>query len=1282
MKKVATPRLKRLFIDNRKSGVALVIVLAILVLITLLVVAFYQTVTRDQAESASFSARITAQQLADSAIDLVIAQIREATSGFEKTSTGAPIYTSPLAWASQPGAIRTYRQNGDPYRIYKLYSARRLITTTAAELTTGGTNSDIPNDWASRTALYTDLNAPVTNREGVTLYPIADPQTAGIITEGFSYAGAPTTGTTNPLPMPAQWIYVLKDGTLTSPTVSSSTGSIAAWGSSGSFSPSSTNPIIGRIAFWTDDDTSKVNINTASDGHYWDTPRANFVPEHALANYQPANREYQSFPGHPATTSLVPVFFFNGTSTPTLSLAQHNALLDLVPRINGGGSNRGTVIATTPVTLDNQRIYAFVDELIYANTPTGARALQNPVAGITRQRIDATRFFLTAHSRAPETTLFNTPRVAIWPVDSDPDNRTAVDNLIAFCSTVGGRPFYFQRNNPRSSTFDFYNIPRNPELFAYLRRLTNHTFPGFGTNYCLVPDNNTTTANLKSSAPRYTSFATKYGIQNRDHLLTQIFDYIRITNTDDAQHADSTSARNARRYGNRSLFDLGLPYIHSIERQLGLNQVLPIRINPPETSVPTRGHGRFPTVTEAVLHFICNADPAVPGSNTVTGPNANVMLGGTALAAGQRRIEAMFFVETFIPAHGYPWVHPSYVIEISGLDQFTINGSNLNFPAQETTMVRFPGYWIYDTRAMGGFFSHRIYLKDARVQARGSVPQDSGYSVWHKYPFVSFPITITVPVGPNPTMSFTGGLVTIRIYNRSSLHVHPYHTPADLVQTIQVRFPDATFPVPNLVTSGSASTPFAPATSAQNWWAFRADGAISGFNGRVHYAEFSTISDACGNIFRQGDVVRSMVPVHGDYRILSALQNVPESMFTTHPDYNNVNARFAHNISEGLGANYLRGFKEISNALVPTSGYGSGTHPWPDVPHPHTNSTLGDWDNLMSYIADAPGINKPDEGNQFRAAAGQIPYFHREETYEIYNNTFFSAVRQAPSPFMFGSLSTGVHTNTPYRTLLFRPEHRLDASGNLHFGLRVPRDHLLADLFWMPVVEPYAISEPFSTAGKVNMNYRIAPYNYIRRATGLHAVLFSERVAAINVNSSVGYKAWGTDNAINAQIRLPIDRNATLSQFEKIFDANQIFRSPTEIADLQIVPQGQTISTVEDPNGFWQTHRLTGDNLREKIYTTLLPRLTTKSNTYTVHFRVQVLQQRKNSPNFLQWDDAQDQILAEYRGSATIERYLDPRQPNLPDFAQMDPSDTSSLPDYNIDNFYRFRTINVRRFAP
>jgi len=52
--------------------------------------------------------------------------------------------------------------------------------------------------------------------------------------------------------MPVKWIYVLQDGTLAPATLGTS-GSVAHV-----LLASSTNPIVGRIAFWTDDETCKV----------------------------------------------------------------------------------------------------------------------------------------------------------------------------------------------------------------------------------------------------------------------------------------------------------------------------------------------------------------------------------------------------------------------------------------------------------------------------------------------------------------------------------------------------------------------------------------------------------------------------------------------------------------------------------------------------------------------------------------------------------------------------------------------------------------------------------------------------------------------------------------------------------------------------------------------------------------------------------------------------------------------------------------------------------------
>lgn len=105
---------------------------------------------------------------------------------------------------------------------------------------------------------------------------------------------------------------------------------------------------------------------------------------------------------------------------------------------------------------------------------------------------------------------------------------------------------------------------------------------------------------------------------------------------------------------------------------------------------------------------------------------------------------------------------------------------------------------------------------------------------------------------------------------------------------------------------------------------------------------------------------------------------------------------------------------------------------------------------------------------------------------------------------------------------------------------------------------------------------------------------------------------------------------------------------------------------------FWSNNKLTGDNTREAPYASLYPRLTTRSNTFRVHFIAQSIQKaRSTPPNTMQ---AADTVTSEYRGSTLIERYLDPAQSGLPDFTSSDT--TTSLDDYN-----RYRILESNKFG-
>src|SRR5690606_19158004 len=103
---------------------------------------------------------------------------------------------------------------------------------------------------------------------GGTVLEGEDPPIEGAYLDVNNPAVSVSGAQTNRVPMPVQWMYILADGKLAAMTPGTTTIPDATTG----------NPIVGRVAFWTDDETSKVNINTASEGTFWDRPLA-YSPE-------------------------------------------------------------------------------------------------------------------------------------------------------------------------------------------------------------------------------------------------------------------------------------------------------------------------------------------------------------------------------------------------------------------------------------------------------------------------------------------------------------------------------------------------------------------------------------------------------------------------------------------------------------------------------------------------------------------------------------------------------------------------------------------------------------------------------------------------------------------------------------------------------------------------------------------------------------------------------------------------------------------------------------------
>ncbi len=1208
---------------RRRRGAALIIVLSIIFLASALVVAFMMSVRNDLTSVVYYKAGKEAFGLGETAPSIVMSQIREATlSGIDSDGLGTH------AWASQPGAIRVWDDQRNLVQIYKLYSAAQMKETNMDFLET-----EIPTDWAQRPNEFVNLNEPVASTSGSNVfwhYPILRPDALGNI-PGLTSSQTVPQGSVVGDPrvcMPVRWLYVSSDGNLSESIQSDS---------------------VGRIAFWTDDETCKVNINTASAtasntnvenfppsgsaagaenklGYsYWNIPYGALTEDYNLARVGLSEGEFQRYGGHPATVNLLTVLA--GTAFDALPESGKKQTLknvfSLFPAYRWGGSENNRIpwsldsvkISLTGSNQKSERLYASVDELRFKASFSGNHREKNTLpagTGDEETRLSAWRFLLTASSRAPDLNLFGQPRVAIWPLSIEDNelHRTPQDTLIAFCSTYGSsavaakKTYYFTRKDPLSQTVDWAEIPRNRALFAYLQRLTSRDIPGFGGNFLGKYDSGDGVAG------------------ERDQILTEIFDYIRCVNLNEASRskpAGFVSYTPTVDPPDSAIVNINAYYSWSLANYMnfrGAGMVLPILIN--QGGITTRGAGRVPTLSEVGLFAMQAAKPTPP-----TEPSG--------------KLQTALFFETFSPMQGYmPWTPLDFQLSVQ--TAMTVAGEpvflNADAGASTTPFNRTmtsPTGPDYGNQPIGG--------TDGFAWITGSN--------LNTYPFgrneaKTIPVSIPPSGGSSPGVAVSQADVIIDLKMAGVLYQH-----------CEVEFPAANLPIPD------------PST-------------------KMYLSNRRTIG---GINFEKEDVVHSIVPKDGDYRIMSYLQDVPKGFFRKHPDYG-TSKHFAHSfrsrrnwgqkgstINDGTtnGA-----FTSIAHTDVDlgSSGYNAFWTDRPDIPPDITDliakGWTGDWNNGTGDFPDGAYLGKPDDGIRNVIASGL--YIGTE--FNWYTGAgFFSPTVKMPSAVMFGSLPTGVKRTeaayrsgndanaAPWRTLLFCKN---PAAGNAHYGATSPHDSLLLDLFTMPVVEPYAISEPSSTAGRINMNYQMLPFTNIERSTALHALLSSQRITAYP-DSIAALRGGHPDPAVMGSIQQnttriyhPIDIAETLKQFSDRFAQGELFRSPAEMCSLWLVPNGVNLSGTP---AWWTSHRATGKNLRERPYATIYPLLTTKSNTYSVHVWAQSLVRGTTK------------VTGEYRGSTMIERYIDPMDERL--------GDTSYDPDtHSLEPLYRFRVLEVKRFAP
>ena len=1228
------------------AGVSLIITLAALALVMILILALLQGVLFQTGGGQSEATTAQEKMLADSAVALVIGQIQQAS-----TQSGQ-------AWISQPGLLRTYAVSSTrkPTACYKLYSAAQMIDTsgTLAFLAT-----DVPATWNSTANqnAYTDLNAPAQTSAFLsqTVYPILDPTAASSVA-GISIDGGNVS-------MPVAWLYQLQDGTLGP----ASNGTKA-------------NPIVARIAFWTDDESSKIDINTAGCGTGWNSPHANSPDDVNWSTTQPASGEYSSYPGHPAATSLATVF---GQGNSALSPQQ---LLGLTPRYAWGGSEFGSQ-TTTPgevVAPKTDRLYGSIDELCFSPGLNGSsQRVANPV---TPNQINVARFVLTAHSNSPETTLLGEPRVAIWPVSDSPQDSnetTASDRAVETAATVGARNYFFQRHNALSATDDLSStlMPSNFKLFNELVARGSTSLPGYGT-----------------------TFAAKYPGAAWTQIVLEITDFIRGLNAVDPSPSPFK------------------PYASGYSTGVGQGLIVPLTMtySSGATQTTLRGLGRCPTLSSLTLIFyVCGFGfddgtsidyDLTPDDDAGTSWKKNFAISSTTNRwshVTSELVRAFVVPCTFQPGCGYPEVSDACDIQISGLNGITVTGTtsvDFGFAATSHSRLLSDALTVLPAERSWGGNEGPLAWRAASIDATSSGTLTPTGTI---YPFagtkafavlVQKNVTNSKPVDPTTADAWNRWLIFNGV---SGLVVHIRDIYGNTLQTLNVDLPAFKLHSPTINGEFDQAEGSSPTTTKSVFPSYYMNLLNRLRQTQTCRAEF----------IQAGDIVQS-VEANTDLRVIAGLSNVPSSLFHPFPGSGSTTAvnvqggSLAHDLcfADGTSACFATGNPSLVKITYPTatgsltatdwSNASSVSYTWttsppcsaPSGPNYVTMMPLqsglaaakiyGDWDTGPGFAPDGAQIALPDAGTTldpstayFSLSGGQVGAATQRTPNAL-----------VPSPVVFGSLPAGINPtqpaqSLPWRTLLFCP---FPASDSSHPGFTSPPDYLILDNFWMPTIEPYAISTCLTTAGKINLNDQIAPFNWIHRSTALQALLTDLRIPAIPTSAVGTYKTTGTGTLT---IWKTVDKNATIANIQNRFANNSAdaYLSESEICSVPIVPYvpnasgSNTLTAAPSAlDAFWNGPqgggRLTGDNLRELPYAQLYSRLTTRSNSYTVHVHVQVLQKLSGDPNQNVWNEGVDLVKGDWRGSYEIERYLDP--------AASAPAAGQALTQY------KFRIVSSKRFAP
>jgi hypothetical protein len=373
-------------------GAALIMTVIILAMITIMVLGLADLVRYETVSSSAHQERARAQLFARMGVDIV--------TGVLRTETADPAKT----WASKPGALMVPDLETNPTQPTRLGKQVNL-------------HSGLP----SPGLLDPGFQPAVLRPANLNIQTFADqnPPTH-LISDQLQ---DPVNPASPVVQLPVRWIYVRTDGTLDY----AESPSLANAG----------NPLMGRFAYWTDDESSKINLNTA-----WKRNPAGSPPAGQVDN--------TFFASHP-------------TSVNVASLRGMTAeMADLLH-----------------ATITPNHLYTDLDSLEkpgrFFNSPREVRALGPAFTAV----FNAAKFEVTHYNHDPDTTFFNEPRIVLTTQKKHAKGRPFLDILKnpGTDTELGDDPGYVRNplkpysTDPRDEVIDrtkFNNVIK--KLVTYLKR--------------------------------------------------------------------------------------------------------------------------------------------------------------------------------------------------------------------------------------------------------------------------------------------------------------------------------------------------------------------------------------------------------------------------------------------------------------------------------------------------------------------------------------------------------------------------------------------------------------------------------------------------------------------------------------------------------------------------------------------------------------------------------------------------------------------------------------------